>query len=225
MRSGKVGVGETSRSSSAADLADGELERLPSLNILRKIATHLAAVLFGLILGLSVVSSALTTWDSYRADHREKIERGLERPRIPRTGTLSVEWVEARAAFFEVRNRRVARLYHKWVDLHAEELAALVPVAPAPSSGGGGYGEQGEAAAAVIRSVFGVYGDQAVSVASCESGLRTWAANGQYLGLFQMGEWERATYGHGPDALTQSTSAYAYFADTGYDWSPWSCKP
>lgn len=76
-----------------------------------------------------------------------------------------------------------------------------------------------------IRAVFGKWAAQAQIVASCESGHSTWAANGQYLGLFQMGSSERAIYGHGSDALTQARAAYAYFAASGYDWSPWQCKP
>lgn len=79
--------------------------------------------------------------------------------------------------------------------------------------------------AAVIRSVFGAYGDQAVAVARCESGLYVYAQNGQYLGLFQMGEYARARYGHSWTALGQSRAAYAYFRDSGSDWSPWQCKP
>jgi hypothetical protein len=79
--------------------------------------------------------------------------------------------------------------------------------------------------AGIIRYVFGAYGDQAVAVASCESGLSVYARNGQYLGLFQMGEYARSRYGHSWDALGQSRSAYAYFRDSGYDWSPWQCRP
>ena len=85
--------------------------------------------------------------------------------------------------------------------------------------------EAPESVESIIHSVFGEYGSQAVSVAMCESTLNTSAANGQYLGLFQMGEYERATYGHGTDALTQARAAYAYFAATDFDWSPWVCKP
>lgn len=76
-----------------------------------------------------------------------------------------------------------------------------------------------------ICHVFGRYCDQALRVASCESGRATWAQNGQYLGMFQMGSWERATYGHGSTALAQAQAAYRYFSASGYDWSPWSCKP
>lgn len=79
--------------------------------------------------------------------------------------------------------------------------------------------------AEIIRHVFKGYGQQAVRVSRCESGLRTWARNGQYLGLFQMGSSERRIYGHGNDAWAQTRAAYRYFVDSGRDWSPWSCKP
>ena len=75
--------------------------------------------------------------------------------------------------------------------------------------------------------VFGSYCGQALAVSYCETGgtYSVYAANGQYLGLFQMGSHERATYGHGYTAYAQSRAAYLYFAASGYDWSPWECKP
>ncbi len=79
---------------------------------------------------------------------------------------------------------------------------------------------------AVIRAVFGAYGDQAVRVARCESGLSVWASNhGVYLGLFQFGPWARSQYGFGWDPWTQSRAAYAYFKASGYRWTAWSCRP
>jgi len=76
-----------------------------------------------------------------------------------------------------------------------------------------------------ISVIFGPYASQALRVARCESGLRTNAWNGQYHGLFQMGVNERATYGDGYDAWSQTRAAYRYFVSSGRDWSPWSCKP
>lgn len=76
-----------------------------------------------------------------------------------------------------------------------------------------------------IRHVFGRYAEQALAVAWCESRYDVWAGNGQYLGLFQMGDYARSTYGHGDTALEQARAAYAYFAASGYDWSPWACRP
>jgi len=76
-----------------------------------------------------------------------------------------------------------------------------------------------------IRVVFGEYADQALAVSSCESGHSINAHNGQYLGLFQMGESERRIYGHGNTAYEQALAANRYFVASGRDWSPWSCKP
>jgi hypothetical protein len=76
-----------------------------------------------------------------------------------------------------------------------------------------------------IQRVFGDYAYQALAVARCESGLSTWARNGQYLGLFQMGSNERATYGHGSTPHAQAVAAHRYFVASGRDWSPWGCKP
>lgn len=76
-----------------------------------------------------------------------------------------------------------------------------------------------------IRHVFGRYAEQALAVAWCESRYSVTASNGQYLGLFQMGDFARSRYGHGPDSLTQARAAFAYFAASGYDWSPWACRP
>lgn len=78
-----------------------------------------------------------------------------------------------------------------------------------------------------IRFVFGRYADQAIRVSSCETGgtFSVYAQNGQYLGLFQMGEYARSTYGHSWTPLGQAKAAYRYFVDSGRDWSPWSCKP
>jgi hypothetical protein len=76
-----------------------------------------------------------------------------------------------------------------------------------------------------ICHVFGDYCGQALRVARCESGYRTTAQNGQYLGMFQMGSNERRLFGHGASALDQARAAYRYFLRSGRDWSPWSCKP
>lgn len=84
-----------------------------------------------------------------------------------------------------------------------------------------------------ICHVFGIYCSEAIAVAECESGDRDGdlsgealhATNGQYLGMFQMGDSEREAFGHGETALAQARAAYAYFVTSGRDWSPWSCKP
>ena len=77
---------------------------------------------------------------------------------------------------------------------------------------------------AAICAVFGDYCQEAVSVAWCESRLRPTAQNGQYLGLFQMGSYERRLFGHGSSAREQAVAAHRYFVRSGRDWSPWSCR-
>jgi hypothetical protein len=78
---------------------------------------------------------------------------------------------------------------------------------------------------AVICRVFGPHCGEAIRVARCESGLRTDAVNGQYLGLFQMGSQERRLFGHGPSAAEQARAAHRYFVYAGQTWGPWSCRP
>jgi len=76
-----------------------------------------------------------------------------------------------------------------------------------------------------ICQAFGSYCREALAVSRCESGLRTDAQNGQYVGLFQMGANERRLYGDGPSAIAQATAAHRYFVASGRGWGPWSCKP
>jgi hypothetical protein len=75
-----------------------------------------------------------------------------------------------------------------------------------------------------ICTVFGSYCQEAVAVAWCESRLTTSAQNGQYLGLFQMGSYERSLFGHGSTAHDQARAAHRYFVRSGRDWSPWACR-
>ena len=99
-------------------------------------------------------------------------------------------------------------------------IALLFPVA----GKGSGEGVK-ERRKQIICKVFGKrYCKQAIAVAECESHLDTWATNGQYLGMFQMGSHERRIYGHGRGAWAQARAARRYFIDSGKDWSPWSCR-
>lgn len=68
-------------------------------------------------------------------------------------------------------------------------------------------------------------GQEAWNVAGCETGYTysVWAANGQFLGLFQMGAFARARYGHGWNPWAQARAAHGYYLDAG--WSPWQCLP
>lgn len=112
-----------------------------------------------------------------------------------------------------------ARQGYRWHKARIERIRAVLwPPAPVVR-----YVD----ARAAICAVFGPYCSQAISVAACETGgtFSTSAQNGQYLGLFQMGASERATYGHASDAYGQARAAFRYFVASGSDWSPWSCKP
>jgi hypothetical protein len=75
-----------------------------------------------------------------------------------------------------------------------------------------------------ICTVFGSYCQEAIAVAWCESRHSTTAQNGQYLGLFQMGSYERSLFGHGSTARAQALAAHRYFVRSGRDWSPWACR-
>jgi len=63
----------------------------------------------------------------------------------------------------------------------------------------------------------------ALNVAWCESTFDTKAKNGQYLGIFQMGKHERATFGHGKTVYHQAAAAKKYYQIAA--WHPWECKP
>lgn len=104
--------------------------------------------------------------------------------------------------------------------LVAAFVAALALALPAPSSAA-----PSKHVRQTILKVFGPrYGPGAVRVAWCESRWSPDARNGQYLGIFQMGAWERRTFGHGPTVLAQARAAHRYFVRTGRDWSPWACR-
>lgn len=78
----------------------------------------------------------------------------------------------------------------------------------------------------MICQVFAEDCGGALAVARCESGYSTGAANGQYLGIFQMGSSERATYatlGYA-SAYAQIVAAHNYYV-AAHGWGPWSCRP
>jgi hypothetical protein len=64
---------------------------------------------------------------------------------------------------------------------------------------------------------------KAFDVIACETGgtYSTRATNGQFRGMFQMGAWARARYGHGTTATAQARAAHRYYLAAG--WAPWSC--
>lgn len=65
----------------------------------------------------------------------------------------------------------------------------------------------------------------AMAVLLCESGGNPRAENGQYLGLFQMGEYERNSTNWGWAIRKQARAAKLYWVRTGRDWDAWACQP
>jgi hypothetical protein len=104
-------------------------------------------------------------------------------------------------------------------------LAAISLLLAFPAATSAGRIDQQQARAKpIICKVFKEHCADALAVSWCESKWYIWAQNGQYKGLFQMGDWERRTFGHGPGAWAQTRAAYKYFVQSGRDWSPWACK-
>jgi hypothetical protein len=124
----------------------------------------------------------------------------VEAKRQLRLHTLSLARTKRKAAAAKIALRRRAQ---------TRQLAVFEAATPANA----------------ICRVFGDDCQEALAVSRCESGLRTDAQNGQYLGLFQMGSSERRLFGHGPSANDQARAAHRYFVASGRDWGPWSCKP
>jgi hypothetical protein len=105
-------------------------------------------------------------------------------------------------------------------------LLVVLAVSQCSSSAAHALSAEADHPALVICEVFGKRDClDALSVSWCESRFQTSARNGEYLGLFQMGTWERRRFGHGDDARAQALAARRYFRTSGRDWSPWSCKP
>jgi hypothetical protein len=74
--------------------------------------------------------------------------------------------------------------------------------------------------AKAIRKVWGADSARALKVAWCESHWYVWAKNGEHLGVFQMGSYERRTFGGGYGYWAQIRAAHRYYIAVG-GWSPW----
>jgi hypothetical protein len=95
---------------------------------------------FVLIVGLSATllsadRAGATTWDEFRHDHYKALHRGLVNPGLPGKG-ITADWLMARAEYVTEIRRRTDRLFHRWQDVRAAELAAVVVPAGVGSGGG-----------------------------------------------------------------------------------------
>ncbi len=142
----------------------------------------------------------------------------------PALGSSTVRGLPHSAGYYawqlriRTRQYREAHHYARVLERYIRARRHPTPTRMLSSSSGGSVEN-------AICVTFGNYCSQAVSVARCESELNVGASNGQYLGLFQMGEYARSRYGHSWDAWGQARAAYRYFRDSGYSWSPWTCQP
>jgi LysM repeat protein len=101
------------------------------------------------------------------------------------------------------------------------------PSAPVPPTSQPPHGSYAD----MIREVFGPYGDGAVHVAMCESGLNPNAYNGVLgaAGLFQIipGTFSSTSY-RGQSVynpVANIGAAHEIFVRDGYSWREWACKP
>ena len=66
--------------------------------------------------------------------------------------------------------------------------------------------------------------DRLIAIAKCESGFREDARNGQYLGIYQMGKHEFATYGTGDPLNARDNVKAAINLYLRRSFQPWQCK-
>jgi hypothetical protein len=88
----------------------------------------------------------------------------------------------------------------------------------------------------IIRQVFGIYSNQALSIAMCESSMNPNATNSYPIdgshaaGLFQIlypSTWYTTSEaGQSPyNAVANTQAAYQIFQRDGYSWREWECQP
>lgn len=155
----------------------------------------------GVVKGVNFYRSATWSW-------QDKLEQTRMRSNFNPYKVQSCKYAEWVAKYWAKRAVKLRKLY---ADIQEAKRKELAEINSSPQK--------------AICHVFGSYCSQALAVAKCESGFSVNATNGQYLGLFQMGDYARSTYGHARDALGQARAAYAYFIAAGSDWSPWQCRP
>ena len=66
--------------------------------------------------------------------------------------------------------------------------------------------------------------ERLIAIAKCESGFREEARNGQYLGIYQMGKHEFATYGTGDPLNARDNVRAAIKLYLRRSFAPWQCK-
>jgi hypothetical protein len=76
-----------------------------------------------------------------------------------------------------------------------------------------------------LQAVHGSHWQEAAIVSFGESSWHPDARNGQYLGYFQMGSYERSVTGWTSDVYGQVRAADRWNKMTGGGWRKWDCRP
>ncbi len=151
------------------------------------------------------------------------------------------EWVLKYAKKFhfswQIVNHHTRELAH--AKAHLKKIAAKKAAASQML-----WCRRGECIKTLIRRIWVEDPNGAIQVASCESGFHAdpvegLSMTGQYVGVFQLGTSERASWGRGigteiyrssdpstaikAPAWEQITAGHELFKDLG--WSPWQCSP
>jgi hypothetical protein len=194
----------------------------------------LRALLVGLFAFVLVIQAAAAAMqgDTAQASAQAKVEQPASTldERLERKLTAlrkyrgTIRFFENHRSLLASSEQATAKSSLAYAHLRVRQLTASVAALRAKISARDGRRLAKLPPRKAICSVFGLYCDEAVAVARCESRLETTAQNGQYRGLFQMGSHERRLFGHGRTAHDQSLAAHRYFVRSGRDWSPWACR-
>ena len=218
---------------------------LDMLGTLRSIgALRLAVALVG-VLGLSVIAAQITPGQTAQAASASWLY--FQRDYYLDNGWLCYGWsngaYHCTHHWHRAANGTLISDNHAWVpnglngtSYTTSSAAAvdrapvhLAPVHPAPAKPAAAPSTG--SIANQIRAVFGPYGNQAVAVATCESGLNPNAANPNSTarGLFQFlsSTWATTSYaGYSPfNAWANIQAAHQVFVRDGYSWHEWVCQP
>jgi hypothetical protein len=193
----------------------------------------LRALLVGLLASVLVTQAAAAAMQvQTTATRKANVERVMSLDERLERKLVAVRKYRGTIRFFHAHRRLLATAQHRTAarsalalaERRVRQLTKTIAVLRAKVHARDARRLEGLPPKAAICSVFGSDCRDAVAVARCESRLRTTAQNGQYLGLFQMGSYERQLFGHGPSARDQALAARRYFVRSGRDWSPWSCR-
>jgi hypothetical protein len=114
-----------------------------------------------------------------------------------------------------------------WLHYHSHKrvVAKLSAIRRFYLSTGGSYNRVAGVVCSLNWSPYSC--SQVMQVVNCETGgtYSVHVQSGQFLGLFQMGNYARSRYGHGYTVWSQAVAAHRYFLDSGRSFRAWQCSP